>query len=577
MNRSLLRGSSLVVGLLLSTLAHGKELAKLPELPVVRQLLQRHCVQCHGGEETYAGVNLSVLNSELDVWQNRAVWARAQLMIEEREMPPEDGEPLPDRQRESLSQWMQHTLDHVDFERIPRDPGFVPPRRFTGREYNYTVQDLFGLDGPVFQFPDDLVIGDSFENSTDSLNFESLWLEKALEAANATVRAVWASPPALDRLLILRPSPPLVEDESQFIADPAQSALCRTDADFAVVAEFIGFPERIFLRSRPGVGRILGSKELGFDDEALVYRVSQRRGLRSTELPIDDGQPHRVGLSVRDGVAAIFLDGHLIARRSGFARVDVPDHVLKIGFQEEEDEREEDEEHEDEEHEDEEHEDEEHEDEEDRVEVFQFFDGALADDELARLTSRPLSNQAQAATFAWQAGMLSTAEENFVTVKEATTVVVRDFLTRAFRREPPPETMERYTGLVHDGLQAGLTFELAMQRPVATALSSPAFLFVGDWDTAPDGDHAQALSPVDLANRLSYFLWSSSPDEVLREVALDGRLADPAELLRQTDRMLANPRAARFYRSFMLQWLRTQGLGNTIRPSRERFPDITDS
>ena len=115
----------------------------LPELESVRRLVQSHCAECHGGEETFAGVNLATLESELDVWQNRAVWARAHQMIEGGKMPPEDGPTLDDKQREMLVIWVKHTLDNVDVNRIPRDPGFVPPRRLTGKEYNYTVQDLF--------------------------------------------------------------------------------------------------------------------------------------------------------------------------------------------------------------------------------------------------------------------------------------------------------------------------------------------------------------------------------------------------------------------------------------------------
>ena len=77
-----------------------REESTIPDLESVRRLVQTHCVECHGGEETFAGVNLATLKSELDVWQNRAVWARAHQMIEGGKMPPEDGPPLARKQRQ---------------------------------------------------------------------------------------------------------------------------------------------------------------------------------------------------------------------------------------------------------------------------------------------------------------------------------------------------------------------------------------------------------------------------------------------------------------------------------------------
>ena len=255
----------LVASCVLMSIAAAAELddPTLPELEAVQRVVRTHCVECHGGEETFAGVNLASLESELDVWQNRAVWSRAHQMIEGGKMPPEDGPTLDDKQRQMLSSWVKHTLDNVDVKRIPRDPGFVPPRRLTGQEYNYTVQDLFGLIEPVYEFPDDLVIGDSFENSADSLSFDALWLEKALDAADATVKAVWSNPTSLNKLLVVRPSPPPIEDESVFVSDRETSDRCDTSGDFSIVAKVIGFPERVFLRAPLGVDPNVGIEGVG--------------------------------------------------------------------------------------------------------------------------------------------------------------------------------------------------------------------------------------------------------------------------------------------------------------------------
>gem|GEM_PF-1080202 len=579
------------------TIAEERDAPTLPELDSVRQLVHSHCVECHGGEETFAGVNLATLKSELDVWQNRAVWARAHQMIEGGKMPPEDGPALDDKQRQILGSWIKHTLDNVDVNRIPRDPGFVPPRRLTGKEYNYTVQDLFGLNNPVYEFPDDLVIGDSFENSEDSLSFDALWLEKALDAADTTVKAVWADSDALDELLVVRPSPPPIQDEAIFVLDSETSDLCDTSGNFSIIAKVVGSPERVFQRAPLGVEQTLGSKVLEFDDDVLIYRVSQRRTLVADVREIEDDKPHWIGLSVRDGRAALYLDGSLRASRPGFERLDVQGHRLKIGFMEEEefeeDEEEEDgeqeeeepkndrvdeEEVEEEEFEEEEFEEEDEPDEEERpgqIEAFFFYAETLPDDAMQSLGQNTREAELPSATFRWVEGMETLPDKDFVTVEKATKTVMHDFLTKAFRRKPSPETLTRYIGLLERGLDAGLTFEIAVQHPVATALASPEFLFVRDAPTNSEADYP--LSAVDLSTRLSYFLWSSLPDAQLRDSAVRGLLTNPEELIRQTDRMLAHEKADRFYESFVLQWLKTEGLGDTIRPSAERFPKVTDS
>jgi len=574
--------------------AAAQDTKALPDLDSIRRLVQTHCVECHGGTETFAGVNFATLNSELDVWQNRTVWARAHQMIEAEKMPPDDAPAISDEHRGQLLTWVKHTLDHVDVNRIPHDPGFIPPRRLTGREYNYTVRDLFGLDGPVYEFPDDLVIGDSFENSADSLSFDALWLEKALEAADATVKAVWSDPVALNNLLALRPSPPPIEDEAVFVANRATTNRCNTSDNFSVVAKVVGFPERVFLRAPLGVEHARGAKLLTFEGDTLVYRISQRRALFADARDVEDGKPHWIGLTVRDGRATLYLDGKLLASRPGFARPDVSDHLLKIGFVEEDEDEWEDEEderdepEEDEEERDQEDKEEELEDEVDfegeesheeewprRIEAFFFYSKPLPDAAMLSLEQNQQEGELPPATFQWLDGMEIPADENFVTVEQATETVMRDFLTKAFRRRPAPETLDRYIGLFEDGLDEGLTFEIAAQHPVATALTSPEFLFHRDIPIKTKDDYP--LSASDLSHRISYFLWSSMPDAELRDSADHGLLTDDAELLRQTNRMLSEKKANRFYESFMLQWLKTEGLGDSIRPSGERFPKVTES
>ena len=98
-------------------------------------------------------------------------------------------------------------------------------------------------------------------------------------------------------------------------------------------------------------------------------------------------------------------------------------------------------------------------------------------------------------------------------------------------------------------------------------LVSPEFLF--RVETAPDGISADApyrIQDLSLASRLSFFLWSSIPDEELLVAAESGTLSDPAELTRQVERMLADPRSKAVTENFAGQWLQLRNLATTVRP-----------
>jgi hypothetical protein len=523
--------------------------------------VQETCLNCHGGDSTKAGIDLSAFTTDLDLWKDPSTWTRVLDAITDGMMPPDSELPLTDAERATTSTWIQHTLDNVDYDRIPHNPGFVPPRRLTGKEYNYTVQDLFGLGSdPVYAFPEDLVIGDAFDNDSGTLSVEPLWFEKALDAADATVRAVWSDADALEQLLVAVPSIPPVEDRAFYVTSANESQAIDTGGDnYAAVARVKGKPGRIFLRAPRGDDFERGSKELLFEGDALVWRIGRRQVLRAEGLGIADDETHWVGLSVRDGQASLYLDGRLLVSRSDFTRADMEGHLLKVGAKPRERRR--------------------------RrrrqptntgqLEVVKFFADGLPSELMSTVTVKAGDAQLPTATFRWITGMETPGPVNFLTVEDAVDKVLTNFLSGAFRRPPTDEELTRYKALMQEGLDSGLVFELALQHPVTTALSSPAFLFRSE--ATADTEDAYPVTSMDMANRLSYFLWSSMPDEELLLAAESGRLTDPEELIRQTDRMLADDKAQRFFDRFVLQWLRTGGLGDTVRPDADRFPEVTDS
>ena len=144
--------------------------------------------------------------------------------------------------------------------------------------------------------------------------------------------------------------------------------------------------------------------------------------------------------------------------------------------------------------------------------------------------------------------------------------------TRAYRR-PVPEAgadIDTLLEFYREGRQAG-TFESGIQRAVARVLVDPQFLFRFEREPAEVAPGAAfRLSDLELASRLSFFLWSSIPDDELLDVARRGGLKDPATLERQVRRMLADPRAEALVTNFAGQWLFLRELKNA-RPDTPEF------
>jgi mono/diheme cytochrome c family protein len=143
--------------------------------------------------------------------------------------------------------------------------------------------------------------------------------------------------------------------------------------------------------------------------------------------------------------------------------------------------------------------------------------------------------------------------------------LLADFLPRAFRREVTPAEVDRYVGLFQTRFDTGSMFEVAMRTAYRAALCSPDFLYLRESRGKLD-DRA-------VANRLSYFLWNSLPDDELVAQAERGALGDGANLRRQVERMLRDERAERFLVDFTDQWLNLGDIDATT-PDRKLYPEF---
>ena len=148
---------------------------------------------------------------------------------------------------------------------------------------------------------------------------------------------------------------------------------------------------------------------------------------------------------------------------------------------------------------------------------------------------------------------------------ERTRALLTRFANRAYRRPASEAELDRLMQVVASRIQAGDTPFDAFKAGLKTALCSPAFLYLAEPDTA-----SATLSAHAFAARLSYFLWSSMPDEELRTLADNGTILDNQVKLAQTRRLLASPRSDAFIEGFLNAWLNLRSLGD-MPPDREAF------
>ena len=141
------------------------------------------------------------------------------------------------------------------------------------------------------------------------------------------------------------------------------------------------------------------------------------------------------------------------------------------------------------------------------------------------------------------------------------------FASRAFRRPVATEELDRLMALIEHEISDGKSSYDAFQVGIKAILCSPAFLYL---QQATRTSSNEQLSPHALASRLSYFLWSSMPDDELRELADTGEILNPKVLLKQTRRMLDDPKSGSFVERFLDCWLNLRSLGD-MPPDREAF------
>ncbi len=490
---------------------------KLPDFqPDVAPLLQKYCYGCHGAEKQRGGVALHKYRSIEAMQADRGTWTSVIEAIESEAMPPED-QPRPSvEERARMVELLERSLFHLDCEKV-RDPGRVTIRRLNRAEYNNTVRDLLAVElTPADDFPSDDV-GEGFDNIGDVLSLPPLLMEKYLDAAEtlATAAIVDRSPD----------SAPRVKRERQQLSSEGG---VRMD-EYGVYALYSS-------------GEVSGPFDLPRDGEYLlrVEAGAQQAG----------DEPARLELRL-DGRKLQVFDVKAPANNPEFF-----EHKLKV------------------------------------TGGKHRLSGAFINDYYNPQAANPKDRDRNlyirslevVGPLDFRAEDLPPSHRQLVRVRpgegrgveQAAREVLQPFVRRAFRRPARPGEVERYVQLVKMVVDKGESYEHGLRVAVAGVLVSPHFLFRVEQDPAPDDpDQTHPLNDYELASRLSYFLWSSMPDERLFELAEAGTLHRDDVLRTEVARMLRSEKAQALVENFGGQWLNLRNLDG-VTPDPTRFPEFDE-
>jgi hypothetical protein len=517
--------------------AHGLH-AQIPQAKKyderIRPFLARHCFVCHGPEKTKAKLRLDKLLPDFADDAGRERWQTVLKRIQAGEMPPKS-RPRPSRQDvEAVSAWISGQVQAAEAAR--RAEGRVVLRRLNRVEYENTVRDLLGIH---IELQELLPLDGSaagFDNVAEALHTSSFLMEKYLEAADT----------ALSLAIANGPRPPLIKKryhlgETHHVKSTDERVFRKLDDGTVVCFASSAWQAVVFSPFYPpNRGRYrfrISASPFQSAGKSVTYQVlAGPMGMA--------GKNHLVGyFDARPGKPTVvdFVDP-LEARSTirlwpyGLAGSQI---VHKIGA--------------------------------DNYKgpglAVHWVDveGPLHDKWPPESHRRIFGDLPQK-----PARIYNHPERVEVTSLDPEADARRillSFARRAFRRKVTDEDIEPFMKLVKNRLAQKHSFEQAVRVGLMGVMVSPNFLFLRE--------KAGRLDDFALASRLSYFLWSTMPDEKLLALAEQGKLGQPAILRAQVVRMLKSPKAANFTENFAGQWLGLREIDATI-PSHILYPEYDE-
>ena len=476
----------------------------------VAPILNNTCSACHDPGTASGGLNIAELTAS-SLTTKREQWEKVIRRVSAGEMPP-PGIPKPEGLG-AMVDWVRKAIDDAD-SHTPLDPGRVTARHLNRVEYQNAVRDLLGVSFQATkEFPVD-DSGDGFDNIGDVLSISPLLTERYVAAAEQiSARALG---------LVQLPPKPILNSYAD-------------DDNFKEVVPFTGTSGSA---KRVTPNAIETSHRILWDGEYTI------------QAGLAGGRPNP-GNPV---TLALWMDGHVIASQEismatpkgkyffPYETIDLkavlPEglHTFRLSYLNDPD--------------------------GDAMTMADAVDGKK--NRYIQMIGF-LGPEKPAQESASRKKILTCDPNSGPGCIQS---ILSTLARRAWRRPVTAKEVAALTSLVAKSRAAGSSVDQALQEAIEAILASPNFLFHIEHDA---GTAAHAVSGVELASRLSFFIWSSIPDDELLNLGVSGKLATPAVLDAQIKRMIDDPRSSALSENFAGQWLEIRNL-DAIRPDPDKFP-----
>ena len=521
----------------------GKEISSVSYQAKILPILEKHCVECHGADKQKGDIRLDTLSTDfLNDRRAAEIWHDASDQIKLGEMPPEDEKPLTSKERKLITEWVDLNLKNA-LQQIKGEGTEAVIRRLNRTEYQYTMEDLLGLKMDyTIGLSNDPLSPDGFLNNGKVLGMSSLQIEHYLKTARK----------AFGLILNDEEQPASKVDEVKWnkgnIKGPSSKAYVgKSDHRLGRVNYWHGnfqqppksgrFTIRIKARNerKPGYPSPILQGRYGFFVSGLTLNIQGSL----PEIEIDSNETKTYEIS---SYAELFpmtlanvpddkLNGVLTFRNALDDGNPPPKQLEKIT---------------------------ETKDKKGKIKKkkTKYYPEDLDFSKIIIESVEFVSNDYSSWPSQTHQEIVLPGED--LDKDETAKTVISRFIERAWRKKIDPETTEKWFLHFKKIKRLEDSSIYALREVLATSLASTNFLYLNE--PKPNENKTSILSSHELAARLSYFLWSSMPDNELRALADKNRLSDSKVLAIQIKRMLRDPKSNRFAEEFSKQWLDLGGV-----------------
>jgi mono/diheme cytochrome c family protein len=532
----------------------------------VKPLIDAHCVDCHGADTHKAGLRLDTLAADFRDEKTVKTWTHVFDKIITGEMPPKKRERPPQRDIYAAAQFLYAQLYAVSLEHQQKK-GRVIVRRLNGTEYENTLHDLLGTNVPLKEMlPEDSTTA-GFDNVSTGLDLSATHFLLYQEAAAKAIQSVVPISPPIP-FSNRRTGLEMTKKGPNF--QQALTRSCKLEGDALIFYSKLPRYGLCSTTSVQAAGRYrvtMSACSVGGDGKPVPagFMVVNSSGRESPVLrevrEIPHGKPQVIEYEVELGRNQAFVLNLLTTWDIRIFKKPIEEYTgpgLMVEWMQVDG----------------------------PIDAFPppSYRNLFADVPLkarsvvkAEMTGTKIPSVVpNRSESVWFNDPLVPASTD---PKKDADRLLRAFLPRAFRRPVSEEVQRHFVQQVLAKLEQKYSFFDAMMFGYKLILSSPDFLFLMDSPAASAAANAAGdlpsskLDDYSLAERLSYFLCSTMPDDELLAVARKGELSKPAVLQSQVERMLSSPRAHRFTENFAGQWLDLRKIDFTI-PDPQLYSDF---